>query len=147
MNKKVTTHASTKKKSSFKKLKKRFKLFLFVGSTNHTKLLKVKLDDISPNLKISFFSVRERFFFNEFFFSWTLSCSSACFLEWVLFSWTRACFFGRVHVFLFSFFSFINSQSDHKINCTCLISMPMPYFFDNYRYAYHNITNGNSIYL
>ena len=109
------------KKSSFKKIKKRFKLFLFVGSTNHTKLLKVKLDDISPNLKISFFSVRERFFFNEFFFSWTLSCSS--------------------------FFSFINSQSDHKINCTCLISMPMPYFFDNYRYAYHNITNGNSIYL
>ena len=86
------------KKSSFKKLKKRFKLFLFVGSTNHTKLLKVKLDDISPNLKISFFSVRERFFFNEFFFSWTLSWSSArlrgrvrVFLDEFFFSWTRAC--------------------------------------------------------
>ena len=78
------------------------------GSTNNYKLLKVKLIDISPYLKISFFLVRERIFFtnivfflNDFFFSWTLS-------------WSRASSFvlGQVLVFMFSyfFFSFLNSK-------------------------------------
>ena len=93
-----------------------------VGSTNYTKLLKVKLIDISPHLKISFFRVRVLFIVDAFLikslFSWTTSFFRGRFLGRVrvflsefLFSWTSACFFGRVRVFLLSFFFFYKFRS------------------------------------
>ena len=52
---------------------------------------------------LGYFLGRYRFFLNEFFFSWTLSWSSACFLERVRFSWTlswtSACFLHRLLFF------------------------------------------------
>ena len=65
--------------------------------------MKVKLIDISPNLKVYSIRVRVRVFLGEFFSSWTLSWSSACFLERVRFSWTlswtSACFLHRLLFF------------------------------------------------
>ena len=55
------------------------------GLANYYKLLKVKLIDISPNSKVYSFRVRVRVFLSEFFLSWTLSWTSASFLEGVLF--------------------------------------------------------------
>ena len=77
---------------------------------NIYKLLKVKLIDISPNLKVYSFRVGVRVFLSEFFFcghflgrvrvflsgfffSWTLSWPSACFLDRVLF-FVDACVFA-----------------------------------------------------
>ena len=57
--------------------------------------MKVKLIDISPNLKVYSIRVRVRVFLGEFFSSWTLSWTSAYFLELVL-------FFVDTVVFLFN---------------------------------------------
>ena len=71
-----------------------------------------KLIDISPDLKKLFFLGREHIFFtiiflffNEFFFSWTLSWSWACFLEQVLFFLEKSVFSCFLTFFL-SFLSF-----------------------------------------
>ena len=78
------------------KRKKKVNKKLTTLSTKKKELVVESKIDISPNLIFfswsrAYFLYHYRFFLNEFFFSWTLSWSRACFLVFLLTYWSLVC--------------------------------------------------------
>ena len=115
VNKIVNTHASTQKRTRSRKqalVHAKTQSYKKASTQKRTRTRKHARKHANTSASLR---GHVRVFLPEFFFAWTLSCTSACFLERVLFCvdvcmfvWTRVCLRGRVHVFFL--FSFIKSQ-------------------------------------